>query len=728
MQASILAAQLYQTVKKPLFYHIIWLTLFIAGSTWQCFAVGDAIQLQKGIDLANERKWDEVIELLSPILEEQDAPSLSSPDDSINLAYEALSYAYLNTMRFEEAKDIYQKQINWAREQNPENYLQGPLEAYGEIMYMQTEWKNSQGIFVELYGIAEAKLDYDKMVNYKQRLANIYHKTGNVDSAQVYFEKAREIAESHEMKIPKWTLYNDLGVFYRSRENFVQSTKDFITCLELSEADTTGMASLVVPLLNLSQLFRAQKNYPMAKHYAFKALDAAQSKIYLSQKGFLYQLLGMVYEEEQKLDSAEMRYLSAIEIFEQRNSKSLIASCKIRLGRLYTNQKKYKAAQQELVPAVEFAVEIDDKILEVESRSHLGYSYSFSGDYAKAITQLDLAQAIADSLRSDFWLVDIATNYSRTYERQGNYAKALEYQKKRFRLESRLQRKRQEEIVQDMEAKYNRVKQDQEISLLNKENELKDVKLRQRKQQILSLVGGLILFAGLAILIFYLYRLRQQTNKELADKNQIITRALAEKEILLREIHHRVKNNLQIISSLLRLQSRQIKDSAALDALREGQNRVKSMALIHQNLYQDETLTSIELQDYVSKLIDSLFYSYNIESDRIKLVKEIDPIRMDVDTLIPLGLILNELLTNALKYAFPDGRKGRIKISLKEKEDTLYLTVEDNGIGMPDKIREDSFGQRMVSSFANKLNAKIEITSQNGTRIHMKTNSYKIPT
>ena len=150
-----------------------------------------------------------------------------------------------------------------------------------------------------------------------------------------------------------------------------------------------------------------------------------------------------------------------------------------------------------------------------------------------------------------------------------------------------------------------------------------------------------------------MYKMFRQ-KEEIEQKNSIISKALDEKEILLKEIHHRVKNNLHFISALLGLQTDHVSDQVALDALQEGQDRVQSMALIHQDLYQRDDLTSVNVKDYFIKLTEGLFDSYNIHTDDITLQLDIANLDLDVDTVVPIGLIVNELVSNCLKYAFSD--------------------------------------------------------------------------
>lgn len=208
----------------------------------------------------------------------------------------------------------------------------------------------------------------------------------------------------------------------------------------------------------------------------------------------------------------------------------------------------------------------------------------------------------------------------------------------------------------------------------------------------------------------------------------MITQSLADKEILLKEIHHRVKNNLQFVLSLLSLQSRQTEDQTAHAALKEGQNRIKSMAVIHQNLYQEDNLTGIEVKDYFERLATGLFNSYNISPDRIRLNTEIQDVHLDVDTFIPLGLIVNELVSNSLKHAFGPNDQGIITVSLKELGDQLELCVSDDGFGMPDQDSLDlqkSFGFRLINAFIPKLDASLIINGQEGTEVKLEIKKYE---
>ncbi|MEM6264112.1 MAG: sensor histidine kinase, partial [Bacteroidota bacterium] len=186
-------------------------------------------------------------------------------------------------------------------------------------------------------------------------------------------------------------------------------------------------------------------------------------------------------------------------------------------------------------------------------------------------------------------------------------------------------------------------------------------------------------------------------------------------ELLLKEIHHRVKNNLQTISSLLFLQSAHIQDEDVKQAVAAGQHRVESMALIHQKLYQKENLAAVEMKDYLHNLTNSLVDTFGYQPERIQVHIDMEELELDVDTAVPLGLIVNELITNSLKYAFPDGRKGKITVNLAQQADgKLELQVADDGIGAANTERGTSFGSQLIQLLTQQLGGTIEQSAEDG--------------
>lgn len=220
----------------------------------------------------------------------------------------------------------------------------------------------------------------------------------------------------------------------------------------------------------------------------------------------------------------------------------------------------------------------------------------------------------------------------------------------------------------------------------------------------------------------------KKTEDALVQSEEQLRISLREKEMLLKEIHHRVKNNLQVISGLLDLQAHHIGDPTVREVYKESQNRVITMALIHEELYKSTNLTQVNFAEYIQNLCENLMISYGADKDRIKLDINTEKMEMVVDTAIPCGLIINELITNSLKHAFPDGRRGKISLFFRQLEDNSYvLTVSDNGIGMSDEIDVGStttLGMQLVTVLVGQLGGTLNIDRDGGTSFTIKFREY----
>lgn len=261
-----------------------------------------------------------------------------------------------------------------------------------------------------------------------------------------------------------------------------------------------------------------------------------------------------------------------------------------------------------------------------------------------------------------------------------------------------------------------------ELSLsLSRENKLKQrmlVNERRNKNLLWLGLGAMTLLGGI---IFFQFKKQQK-------KNRIIKKQSAELEVLNKEIHHRVKNNLQVISSMLDLQSQSLNDDKATAIIKEGIQRVQSMAFIHQNLYQGNSVNGVNMNEYIKMLSNHLFHSYNIRPEKICLHTEIENLSLHTDTAIPLGMILNELISNSLKYAFKNREQGDIWVTVKKTKSELLLRVKDNGIGLPpdfDPENTTSFGYEIIKAFIQKMKARMNIDSINGADIQLIISKFK---
>ena len=319
---------------------------------------------------------------------------------------------------------------------------------------------------------------------------------------------------------------------------------------------------------------------------------------------------------------------------------------------------------------------------------------SASGNYKKAFTDLSLYKKINDSV------------YNNTKSQQ----------------------------IAEMQTQYETSQKEHAIQLLQSESNALNLELRTAHLQRNVTIGGVIILLLLIGLAYNRYRFKQKTNielqaqqKEINLKNEVLQqlvkekdKLIGEKDWLVREVHHRVKNNLHTVICLLESQAIYLENDA-LKAIQISQHRIYAMSLIHQKLYQSNDIASINMQVYLHEFISYLTESFGT-NDRITFTLDIDPIKMSVSQAIPLSLIINEALTNAIKYAFPDARKGHIRLSLKEVEHEIQLTILDNGIGMdPELINTEleSLGLQLMKGLAAELNGKLKIQSVNGTSVEV---------
>ena len=278
-------------------------------------------------------------------------------------------------------------------------------------------------------------------------------------------------------------------------------------------------------------------------------------------------------------------------------------------------------------------------------------------------------------------------------------------------------------VEYDVGMKENSIKQkDKEISLLTQRNRLHQANLKQASLIRNITVAATIMASIVIVLLHRQFRQKQKTNRLITQKNEELQHYLREKEWLLKEIHHRVKNNLQTIMGLLGTQSRYLKNDVAIDAIRDSQRRIQSMSLIHQKLYQSKNLSAIGMVDYIHELVGSLSDSFNV-SNRVRFKLDIEPIELDLTHCIPLGLILNEAINNSFKHAFQDERPGVISISLKNtRENDYLLIIKDNGPGLLPGFnvdRSDSMGMNLMRGLSAEIGAQFNLSSHKGVQVEI---------
>ncbi len=283
--------------------------------------------------------------------------------------------------------------------------------------------------------------------------------------------------------------------------------------------------------------------------------------------------------------------------------------------------------------------------------------------------------------------------------------------------------------ISGLEIEYQTEKKDKDIALLHQKNQLQRVRIVNDERVRYLFTAGLFIAALFVGLLYNRYRLKKRSNQVLEQKqreinaqNELLRKILGEKEWLLREIHHRVKNNLQIVISLLNTQSAYLDNEDALVAIRNSQNRMHAMSLIHQKLYQSDNLAEIDMKWYIKELVEYMIECFGTEK-KIRFELVTDELKLDVAQAVPLGLILNEAITNAIKYAFPDGRTGKVMIQFVAMENKCCkLIIADNGIGLPvdfDPEDTESLGMSLMNGLSLQLNGSFEMKRDDGLRLEI---------
>jgi two-component sensor histidine kinase len=381
-------------------------------------------------------------------------------------------------------------------------------------------------------------------------------------------------------------------------------------------------------------------------------------------------------------------------------------------GQSIISPNQYKEGKKNIVKAL--------KILEtykIKTSSITPYGYGLLADlnlrnkqYEIAISNYKKSKAGYLFLKNRYAAESMSKYLGEAYQQKGDLTRALMYFREYFDQSLIFEKEKNERSLSENELQINFLTQEKKLS-------------QKQKQQIIFIVVLLIVVILLALL-FRNYRLKKESNNQLAllnndleCKNLLLDKKNAENELLLKEIHHRVKNNLEVITSLLALQSAQIDDPNTKEAIAEGQNRINSIGIVHQKLYQGRNPGAVEMKDYFLNLSQSILDSFGAEQ-RIDLQIAMENLDLDIDTAVPLGLIVNELLTNCIKYAFPKGEKGTITIKLHKLENNiLRLEVADNGIGKSGVVHGTGFGEQLISMLTNQLNGSMKEEIQNGTTI-----------
>jgi len=580
------------------------------------------------------------------------------------------------------------------------------------------------------YVILEAKFQENVRVQAKANLElgmNL-NSQGDHNNAYQYLLKGFQIAQELENKRLIFDSYLKLGVFHNDRGNNVLAIQNYLLGLEMS-AEMNDTLLMVRPYVNLTSTYLDQNRPEKAIEYGLKGLELAKLSGEKRGEGYLLNNLALAYLEKGDAKEAKKFLIEALRINEEGKRPIRIARNHSNLCKTYSLLGNMSKAKEHCEIAERILTEHENPRSKALHAIQYGDYYFAAKDYVNAEIQATKAIQLG---KQNAMTVQIAPAYELLYELQkisGEERQALKSYEKYVELKYGKDITRRNAQIATLEDEYlntlnekKKIQSEAERKLIEQER-----KLTQSQRNLAFILASLLI--ALAFLLYNRYNAELKTNKLLQDRNQkiqsqslLIQESLSEKETLLKEIHHRVKNNLQTISSLLNLQSKKITDESVLDSINEGKNRVEAMSLIHQNLYQTDNLTTIGMQKYFVKLLSHLSHSFREEEKEISYSIDAEDIYLDVDTAIPIGLIANELISNAYKHAFSERTKGHIDIALLDKGDDQYrFSISDNGKGIEEDININkikSLGLKLVRSLGVKqLKGKFKIENDNGTRM-----------
>lgn len=528
--------------------------------------------------------------------------------------------------------------------------------------------------------IARNKQLHPTLANIITDIANAWYAAGNYELALRHHFEALRYREGYKARKEIAQTYNNIALVYRSRRDYSNAIKYNQLSLQIKQ-ELNNKQGIVNSSINLGSCYQYMGRYDSALFYAQKvmALAFVPQDVNEGKANFASALTGL-----KRLKEAKQVFASLLPVLDREEEQSAYISCLQGLGTISLLQGEVDTAISFFGKGVIYARHYNDREFVASFYKQLAHAYSQKNDFSNAYRFNLAEQSLRDSLLNEENL------------RQ----------------------------INEMNAVYEKDRQDQQIGKLTSQVSVSEQRaVRNRQQRNLFLLASVFLLV-LASVILYAFQNNRRKNKLLSQQKMLIEQSLRDKEVLMREIHHRVKNNLQVVTSLLNLQSHYIDDEKAFSAVQAGRNRVQSMALIHQFLYRDtDNLTSLRIRDYIRELLSYIEDSNQNPDLNVQIEQQIDDLELDIDTVVPLGLIINELVSNAYKYAFIQKAQGIIKVIVTETPDRhLVLQVRDNGIGIKEDLKDKkhhSFGYRMIRAFAEKLEAKLTVEVENGTVVSL---------
>ncbi len=539
------------------------------------------------------------------------------------------------------------------------------------------------------------------------------------------------VLESAKAKLPHkdWPhLFTQMG-YVMERNGLLSKAADY-ALLGLKVGDSLkDIRAQAMAYSDLSNIFWKQSKFDKGIEYGLKSEELyVQRGIDDMDFSFTLYVIGNSYVKKKNFIRALGYFNQALVISERYQFYNNLADIYISLCELHTIIKEYSEAEEAARNAIRYSALLKNNFMSMRSWLELGKLQNLMNQPELAIASLEKCLIVATERFSDNYYLHIAyKELGNAYSQIGDYKKANAAFLKYDQLKDSVFSAEADQRIATLQTEF-------EVAQKESTIEIQQQLIAQQKRVQLLFIIGVVLLMLVVVILYRTYRNKNKINEQLnmlnenlAQKNAQLDKRNAENELLLKEIHHRVKNNLEILSGLLSLQAAQIDHPSAQAVMLSSQNRVLSMGIIHQKLYQKDNLAAIEMKDYFQNLSESILDSFN-ETNRIKVHCNMEPIELDVDTAVPIGLIANELLTNALKYAFVKKEAGEIQISLTRTGITneLLFQVRDNGVGKPNgSAKGTGFGTELVNLLVQQLNGRLSMESQEGTSVNIYFNYSK---
>lgn len=536
-------------------------------------------------------------------------------------------------------------------------------------------------------------------------------------------------------------LYDLIGITSAFQNDYVTGLKYELLAVKTAEAFKDSTMQVCTIYFRTGYIYFAQHEYEKADSYFKKALVIAGRYRDSASIGML------TYKRTQTL-TKEKKYPQALNLIDQlmamfpnmeADDKALDICAKLNIYFLQNRYDKAKPYISEIInlsKKINLIDRIDLPILPTLIAYNLG-----SGNPGHCYPYLKLMDSALRKFKMPQIQVVMETLWFKADSSTGKLRSAIVHYQKAKLINDSLYNASKTQQINSLNIAYETEKKDRDILMLNKQGQLKDVELSNGRTIRNLLTAGGILALAVIGLGYNRYRMKQRSNLLLTaqqvqisrqnqdlqylleEKNTLITEKdhlISDKDLLLKEVHHRVKNNLHIVMSLLESQSAYLENNEALEALLESQNRVRAIALIHQQLYSDESITKVAMRSYIPDLIDYLQTCLFAEEQRITISQSIDNIILDVVQAMPVGIILNEAVTNAIKYAFHGKPGGEIHIEMKRIGEMILLEIADNGIGLPKNFEiknSKSLGMNLMRGLTKQLNGTFSISTKYGASI-----------